>query len=200
MKVNHSNLFLRNLAFELFRVTQATDVVETNRGVLAWRAPWIAPLCYLVRINKPLSEKDLSHFLTRLPPEFVEQISFLLENFNGLDFLNSIFSVFGMQTDLLERNVFYSMQNTPFDIFALNDFRKPKFAPPEVFLFGALGDGLEDFIDGFDLNGNIVTGKFSQSAEILSKWDNYETWFRNRFELSMNIYDERYVSPTNPLR
>jgi hypothetical protein len=183
---------LRILALEIFKIEQASDIVKTKEGLLAWNVPSIARLCYLVRLNRPLLSGELED-LKKLVPEYsLENMKVMFASFNGLNFLNSVFKVYGFVPKLLDRGDFFTIQNIPFDILALNSYGRPTFTPQDVFLFAAIGDGLEDFIDGFDARGNIVTGRFSYSSEILFRWSDHETWFHSRCELATKMFRVRH--------
>jgi hypothetical protein len=204
MTINMANdgpkLRLRELAIDNFNIKQAHDIFETSEGMLAWKAPWIAEFCYLVRLNRPLAREEIYQIQRRVSGKFYHGISLILSNFNGLSFLNSVFSIYGLRPKLLERGDFFTIQNVPFDLFSLNDFRKPKFAPSDLFLFATLGGAQDDYIDGFDGEGNIVTGKFSHSSDILQRWDDCETWFTDRCELAYDFYQQYYPSSPLPIR
>ena len=115
-------------------------------------------------------------------------------SFNGIDLFNGIFSIFGESPNFLDRSNFYISQNVPYNIVNLNNIWRPSKTPSDIFLFATFGDGLEDFIDGIDPDGNIVSGRFKHSQEIIEKWNSLEDWIGQRCSESISEFFLKFPS------
>jgi hypothetical protein len=180
------------LIWELMAIDQAPDQVRTKNGTLAWRAAWIAELAFLARINDPLIGDQIADLVGKLDRRYSCIVRELYSMMNGLTIFGSEFCVFGLSSTLIDRGDYLNIQNIPFDIQKLNTTWRPNFAPEKLLLLASFGDGFEDFIDGIDENGIIVSGRFKHSSDILSKWTSFEDWITQRYFDAAYSYEERY--------
>jgi hypothetical protein len=183
---------LDGLMWELMAIDDAPDKIKTKNGTLAWKAPWIAELAFLARFNDPLIGDQIAGLADKLEWRHLHVINDFYSFMNGLSIFGSQFCIFGLSSILIDRSDYLNIQNIPFDIENLNKIWRPKFAPDGLMLLASFGDGLEDYIDGVDENGNIVSGKFKHSSTILCKWPSYEKWMTQRYFDAAHSYEVRY--------
>jgi hypothetical protein len=157
---------------------------------LIGKAPHIAPLAWLHRFYKGLSDDQIALMENQIRMRVPNVLRDLFYETNGLKFFNTTFSISGY-VYLFKREIGYWQ---PFSI--KTDFlERPKNATQNQFYFGGWDwDGSKAYLD---IETNKVYRCARRDASPLNEWDNLEKFLLTEYERLVSIHDEE-GKPLNP--
>lgn len=146
------------------------------------KAPHIAPMAWLHRFYKGLSDTEL----VEMESQVKMKVPLVLREFykwsNGLEFFNDVFSISGY-VSLLRREVGHWQ---PFPI--VNDsLERPKNTNPNQFYFGGWSwDGSKAYID---VESGEIFRCLRKDATPVNKWNNFEEFLYSEHKRLCSIHD-----------
>lgn len=163
---------------------------SSNGATMIGKAPHIGPKAWLNILYPIINEKELKYLSQTLNTEIPKDYKDFLKNYsNGMTFLSSTFSLYGIRRQI-DRNIEADMRQ-PYSIITPNIYERPENSKSSYFFIGGYNwDGSHLYID---TETNSVHCCERWDATSKKEWSSLEEMILSELERLYTFFDDKGI-------